>query len=676
MPSLLKSTFLVSTLAALAAAGSLARAAETGRETVRFDHQWQFHFGDVPEGQSPDLDASAWRTLDVPHDWSIEGVGAVNGLANLPQLNAVDGTWHYHHGDHREWKNAALDVSDWKTVQLPARWEGRDFPEQSYIWFRRTLTIPAELQGKPFALDMGKIDDADETYLNGHKLGATGRMPPHFQSAWQSPRRYRVDPKLLNAGGENVLAVRVYNGAAQGGIYESPTAQSAAIEGPFNAGSPAGAGGGYLDGGIAWYRKTFTLPPHAKKRQVSIEFDGVYMDSDVWLNGEHLGNHPYGFTSFRYDLTPHLKWDGRNVLAVRVNVVQPCCRWYSGAGIYRHVRLVLTDPVHVAHWGTYVTTPEVTRRGGHREDANARCQRRSRGGRRPTGYDHRRCGRLGMRGQRDPPHRGRRRSASLPGEFRVKSPRLWSLDKPQLYTAVSRVYVGGRLVDEYTTPFGIRTIEFTDDKGFFLNGQHVPLQGVCDHHDLGCLGSAVNRRAIQRQLEILKSMGCNAIRTSHNPPAPGTAGPVRPHGLRRDGRGLRRMEVQQDAATATAASSTSGASRTSSSMLDRDRNHPSVILWSIGNEINEQGAGNGGAMATRLADFCRREDPTRPVTSACSNPGGANGSGYAKALDVFGINYNIGAYYQFKDKYTLLGSETSSALSTRDAYNLVPECEG
>jgi beta-galactosidase len=663
-----------SLLSILLTAASASAGAPMPRETVRFDAAWRFHLGDVTDGQSPTLQDADWRPLDVPHDWSIEGPPEGEAVVSLPHLEAVEGTWLYHKGDRRDYKDPTLDTKDWQSVKLPALWQPSEFPNHSYIWFRRTLKVPATLQGKPFLLLLGKIDDADVAYLNGHKIGATGRMPPHYHTAWETPRQYRVDPKLLRADGNNVLAVRVYNGDGAGGIYATVPEGYLTVEGPFNSISPAGAGGGYLDGGVAWYRKTFTLAAAAKEKHVRLDFDGVYMNSDVWINGQHLGNHPYGFTSFGYDLTPHLKWDGPNVLAVRVDVEQPCCRWYSGAGIYRHVWLTTTDPVHVARWGTYVTTPEikpdaatvkVQSRILNESDKDADVQV-------DTSLVN---GTESICGEKTRQHIAAGSNAIITADLGIPTPQLWSLEKPKLYTAVTRVFVGGRLVDEYTTPFGIRTISFIKGKGFFLNGKHVPLQGVCNHHDLGCLGSAINHRALERQVEIMKSMGCNAIRTSHNPPDPYLLDLC-------DRMGVLVMDEAFDEWKVNKTAHGYGpyfdkwSEPDLVSMIHRDRNHPCVILWSIGNEIPEQGNHDGAARARRLSDICHREDPTRPTTAACSDPGGGDRCGYAKALDVFGINYNIGAYAHFKDKYTLFASETVSALSTRDEYCLVPDAKG
>jgi beta-galactosidase len=652
-------------------------AAAGDRVTIDFDRNWRFHLGDVENGQRVDLDDSAWRQLDVPHDWSIEG-GEVSERQHLPMLNIVAGKWQFHRGDDPNWKKPSIAREGWETVQLPNWWNYHsNYNDQNcFGWYRRTIDIPKEMHGKPILLNLGKIDDCDQTFFNGKRIGATGHFPPHYGSAWETNRLYKLDPKLVQAG-ENVVAVRVYNGEGKGGMYDAgPT--SIKSEGPFDPLSPAGNGGGYLDGGIGWYRKTFDTPPEAKDRHVWIEFDGAYMDSEVWLNGKLLGRHPYGFTSFHFDLAGVLKAEGQNVLAVRLNVTQPCSRWYSGAGIYRHVRLQVVDPVHIAHWGTCVTTPTITADAAEvkiatRVENQGSAAVEAQLWTEIIGPDGKvqRAGNDPTKRMIDPP----KRMIAAGGEttfvqtVSVPQPKLWSTGSPQLYCATSHVTVNGETTDFVTTNFGIRTVEFTKEHGMLLNGRRLQVNGVCNHHDLGCLGAAVNRRAIQRQLEILKGMGCNAIRTSHNPPDPALLDLC-------DAMGFVVMDEAFDEWKNNKTPQGYGrffdewSERDMVSMLERDRNHPSIVLWSIGNEIPEQDAGNGYEMSKRLVDICRREDPTRLTTSACSSPGGANRTGFARPLGVFGINYNIGAYRQFKDKYNLIGSETASAISTRDDYGL------
>ena len=432
---------------------------------------------------------------------------------------------------------------------------------------------------------------------------------------------------------------------------------------------------GCLPGGIGWYRKIFTLPPAAQGQRVFVQFDGVYMNCDVWLNGVKLGNHPYGYTSFEYELTDHLKWGETNVLAVRCEVEQPCSRWFSGAGIYRHVWLTVVDPVHVAHWGTYVTTPEISKSAA---TVRVRTQVQNQGN--ATANVIVRTTLLDPNGEKVATSDAAKTikagdQLEADQSLAVGAPKLWSLEEPQLYTAQTEVLVGGKLTDSYHTPFGIRTEEFTPENGFLLNGKRVQIKGVCNHHDQGYLGAVANDRAIERQLEILKAMGCNAIRTSHNPPAPKLLELC-------DRMGFLVMDEAFDEWKSSKTEFGYGrffyewSEPDLVSMLHRDWNHPCVILWSIGNEIPEQKSTNGGAMAKRLVDICHREDPSRPVSSACNWSSTGVKNGFAAALDVFGINYHIADYKTYHDgQWKLFASETVSDVSSRGEYNLV-EKEG
>jgi beta-galactosidase len=472
-----------------------------------------------------------------------------------------------------------------------------------------------------------------------------------------------------------------------------PGANPADMEGPFDKDSKAGAGGAYLNGGIGWYRKTFTLPASAQGRDITLLFDGAYMNADVWLNGRHLGTHPYGFSSFYYDITSGLNYGAQqNILSVRLNVAQPSCRWYSGAGLYRDVWLIETAPVHVSTWGTYITTPKVSASSAEVSVRTA-VENDAPGAQKiqlttilldPEGNK--------VGSAKDISQIDGNGHANFDQSITVTRPRLWSLEKPVLYKAVTRISSAAGTLDATATMFGVRTIQFTVDKGFFLNGKHVEIQGVCDHHDLGALGSAVYTRGLERQLQILRSMGCNAIRTSHNPPAPALLDLC-------DKMGFLVMDEAFDEWKQNKTTYGYGqffdqwSEPDLVSMLDRDRNHPSIILWSIGNEIEEGRRGNpvAGPMAQRLAGICHREDPTRPVTSACPSPAKDWSSGLAQALDVFGINYNIGFYQtnspasqanpsadptHYSGQLPMVGSETQSQVDTRDEYGLSVDAQG
>jgi len=476
-------------------------------------------------------------------------------------------------------------------------------------------------------------------------------------------------------------------------MIEGVKGPNSMMEGPFDKNSPAGNGGAYLNGGVGWYRKTFSLPASDQGKEIELLFDGAYMNADVWLNGQHLGTHPYGFTSFHYDITNALKYGAEtNVLAVRLDVVQPCSRWYSGAGIYRDVWLIETNPVHVPVWGTYITTPKIAA-----DSAQVHIQTTVQNDGTvaepiqltttlidPNGKV---AGSASANGQIDAAGH-----QSFAQDITVANPHLWSLETPVLYKAVTQVTNAQGRLDWVGTPFGIRTIEFTLDKGFFLNGKHVQIQGVCDHHDLGSLGSAAYPRAIERQLQILKEMGCNAIRTSHNPPAPVLLDLC-------DKMGFVVMDESFDEWKESKTKDGYGqffdqwSEPDLVSMLHRDRNHPSIILWSIGNEIEEGRRGNpvAGPMAQRLTAICHREDPTRPVTSACPAPAKDWSSGLAKALDVFGINYQVRFYgtnspesrargstdpNRYGGTLPMIGSETQSQVDSRGEYGLYLDAQG
>jgi len=450
------------------------------------------------------------------------------------------------------------------------------------------------------------------------------------------------------------------------------------MDGPFDHSSPAGAGGGYLNAGTGWYRKTFVVPTEAVGKKIVVLFDGAYMDSDVWINGHLLGNHPYGYTSFSYDLTPYLNAaNSANVLAVRLSVVQPCSRWYSGAGIYRHVWLVATEPVHVAQWGTYVTTPSVTPSSAIvrivtqiENDGTTQANTVLK----TTVLDSKGVA-VGAASSTLAAAPGL--TQTLEQTINLHNPSLWSVDSPYLYTAFSTVTISGKLVDTYSTPFGVRTIQFTVNNGFLLNGKRVQIKGVCDHGDLGCLGTAEYRRGFERQLQILKSMGCNAIRTSHNPPSPVFLDLC-------DQMGFMVMDEAFDEWKLNKTKNGYGqyfdqwSQPDLISMLHRDRNHPSIIIWSVGNEVSEGFRAGGSATAQPLVDTCRSEDPTRPVTSACQQPPRSLQYGFDRVFDVFGINYSPSIYSDARAHGVepLLGSETSSQVDTRGEYGLLLDESG
>src|SRR5437762_3349599 len=447
------------------------------------------------------------------------------------------------------------------------------------------------------------------------------------------------------------------------------------IEEAFSDRNPAGAGGGALPGGIGWYRKAFAVALRDSKRLVFVEFDGVYRNSEVWINGHYLGKRPYGYSSFSYELTPYVRYGAaRNLIAVRVdNSKQPDSRWYSGSGIYRHTRLVMTGKVHVDHWGTYLTTPVASADSAH---VSIRTTLRSAATEdrsvvlRTIIYDA--AGReiASTSSAQQLLHDS---VVDVAQELIVPRPTRWSLEQPYLYRAVTRVECGITLCDDYTTPFGIRSFVFRADSGFFLNGRHVKIRGVCLHHDLGSLGAAVNERALERQLQTMREMGVNAIRTSHNPPAPQLLDLA-------DRMGFFVMDEafdmwrKQKTAFDYHLDFPEWHERDLSDMVRRDRNHPSVFIWSIGNEVMEQWTNDDTTaipIARELAGIVRRLDPTRPITSANNNGSPANPLFHAGALDLLGHNYHHEAWPNFPAQFPgekFIITEAMSALNSRGVY--------
>jgi beta-galactosidase len=446
------------------------------------------------------------------------------------------------------------------------------------------------------------------------------------------------------------------------------------MEGPFKQEAP-GSTGKLPWEGVGWYRKHFTVPASDKDRRLCLEVDGAMSYANVWLNGQYVGGWPYGYSSWQLDLTPYIKAGADNVVAIRLDNPPASSRWYPGGGIYRNVWLLKTGPMHVAHWGTYVTTPEVSS-----FDATAKIQA-------TLDNDTDTANVVSVKNEIYELGKDDTKGASVAkttaegvqiaahsnqtveAQATIKNPKLWSLKTPNRYVVVTTISQDGNVLDSYETPFGIRTIKFDANQGFFLNGEHVRLNGVCNHADLGALGTAINFRALQRQVEILQDMGCNAIRTSHNPPAPELLDLC-------DRMGMLVMDESFDC--------WQKGKRTNDyhllfndwhekdwrAELRRDRNHPSVILWSIGNEVPDQGTPAGPGLAAELTRIAREEDPTRPTTAACDHPS-SGFNGFQTNLDVFGYNYKPFLYakvHAANPGLPIFGSETASCISSRGEY--------
>ncbi|MFC0877317.1 beta-galactosidase GalB [Saccharicrinis sp. FJH2] len=444
------------------------------------------------------------------------------------------------------------------------------------------------------------------------------------------------------------------------------------IEGNFSIDNPAGPEGGALPTGIAWYRKSFVLNEPVSDRY-HIDFDGVMSNSEVWINGHYLGKRPYGYSSFRYELTPYLhRNDSVNVIAVKVdNSDQPASRWYTGSGIYRNVWLVPENDIHIAHWGTFVSTPTVT--------ANHAKVRYQIDLINLTGSKHKVKIKSviynadGLKVTEQKSGSSIEEEKQIFQEFNIDDPDLWSPENPVLYRVITEIYKGNQLYDRVETPFGIRTFKFTPLEGFFLNGKVLKIQGVNQHHDLGALGAAFNERAAERQLEILKAMGCNAIRMAHNPPAPELLDLC-------DQMGFLVIDEAFDEWKRTKVKRgyhlywDEWHKRDLQDMVLRDRNHPSIIAWSIGNEIPEQFDSTGITIARELVGIVKELDTTRYVTSALTETDPEKNNIYKSgALDLLSFNYKHKEYLKFPDRYPgecMLPSENNSALATRGHYEL------
>jgi beta-galactosidase len=417
------------------------------------------------------------------------------------------------------------------------------------------------------------------------------------------------------------------------------------IEGLFDEENPTGGAGGWLPAGVGWYRQHFTLPAEHEGRRVVVEFDGVMANSDVWINGAHLGHRPYGYVSFQYDMTDHVRFgnDQTNILAVRVdNSRQPASRWYTGAGIYRHVRLTITDPLHVAPWGLFVTTPLVDEETGAIVHVEADVANDS---------DRERTFTLQSRlvdvsgnvaaTAETPVTLKANGNSKIEQDVTLQEPQLWEIDNPRMYRLESKLIAEDSVVDDVSTPFGIRTAEFKPETGFWLNGKNIRIKGVCLHHDGGAVGAAVPLAVWERRLKKLRELGVNAIRTSHNPVAPEFLGLC-------DRLGFLVMDEFFDCWTV-------GKNRHDyhrhfeewhrrdmRDTISRDRNHPSIILYSAGNEIRDTPREEQAKRILKeLVEICHETDPSRPVTQALFRPNVSHDydNGLADMLDVIGTNY-------------------------------------
>ena len=656
-------------MAVLAAAGG---GAPSPREIIDFDPGWRFaRFGPMPDGSRRPEPGKARRLF------------LVSASSEAPQRK----------GDARYGVDGDASTC-WNAARRENQWLAVDFDEPQEIsgvrirWgFAGAPGYVVEIRDrrgrwKPAVKRFGnrREGEAEERFAPVRTRGVRVRITRVPTNGW--PRICEMTP--LDAEGRP-LRDRVLEPKGGALTPASPDFDDSAwrrldlphdwgIEGPFR--DDLDHATGLLPWkGIGWYRKRFFVPESDRNRRLYLDFDGAMANAEVFLNGRKVGGRPYGYASFRVDLTPALRPGETNVVAVRLDTVHWGSRWYPGAGIYRHVRLVKCAPLHIAHWGVQVFTPKVsanravvecavtvTNAGSAEKAVTVRAAARS-----EDGKDRLRFPAVAVR---LPP--GTERTVRM--KAATRRPRLWDIDHPNLYRLAARIETGdGAVLDLSETRFGLRSLRFTPRDGFYLNGRRVPIRGVCNHHDLGPLGAAVNRRALQRQLELLKEMGCNAIRTSHNPPAPDLLDLC-------DRMGFLVMDEAFDCWSRGKRPYDYGDlydewhEKDLRDLIRRDRNHPCVILWSIGNEVPQQLVAE---MARELTDIVHDADPGGRPSVICCNNGRAGLSPTAQAVDVFGYNYNLGNYARFFDRpenrdTPLVASETSSCISSRGEYFFPP----
>jgi len=615
------------------------------RQRVLMDAGWRFHRGDLPGAtmtpQGPRVEH--WR-------WIADKTAGV---------------------DAEKMTDPALDITDWKDAVI-----GRDVfgGAPGFAWFRANLP---DNQKDAAVLYFEGVDDNATVYLNGKKLA--------MHEGWNDP--FEVDLKpAWKAGGPNVLAVLVENTGGGGGImgpvlfrtqelYAPPAPAAAAyddsawtsvhlphdfvVEGAFD---PRGdANHGSLIPTHGWYRKVFSLPSTDKGKSLWIDFDGTYRNSMVWLNGHFLGRHLSGYTSYRYDITPSANYGGNNVLVVYVDPSSFEGWWYEGGGIYRHVWLNVAEPVHLAPWGTFITTqlPEPAAQPSPAEVSVASIIANDSASEAAVTLMTQVLDEKGsvVAIASSPASIAAGERLSVTNRMTVAQPRLWSLETPHLYSLVNLIKRGSRTVDETETAFGIRTIRFDVEKGFFLNGKPVKIQGTCNHQDFAGVGVAVPDTLEYRRVNLLKDMGANAWRMSHNPPTPELLDAC-------DKLGMLVMDENRHLGDS------SSILEEVASLVQRDRNHPSVIMWSMCNEEGRQGSAEGTRLFSAMIEVTRRYDPTRPVTSAM-NGGWLEPVNFGQVEDLVGVNYYPDRYDAIHQRHStkpMFGSETASTLTTRGEY--------
>jgi beta-galactosidase len=641
--------------------GTIAIADDPGgpsaRQTLRFDTNWKFYRGEAP-GSEPGIAVNRWR-------WKADE----RGVKAADELAAV---------------NLDTTGTDWKDTGFQDVFNGRN----GFAWYRATLN---QIAGPHRVLHFDNVDDNAVVFLNGKRVGS--------HQGWGEPFDVSLD-NAWNDQAANQLAVLVENTAGPGGIMGpvvlssdvvggSPAAAQSQFddhdwrtvnvphdfvdEGTFDP--KADAGHGFLNPGIGWYRKSFMLPVRDRGRRIWLDFDGIYRHNTVWINGHRLGTHASGYTGFRYDITDFAAFGGANTVAVRVDSRQFEGWWYEGGGIYRHVWLVKADPLHVAQWGTYVTA----RIQGADNAGNAPADVTARTTLENNGTTIEKCEIVSaivdaagktVATVSSPAQVPGGKSIEIVQQAKVGTAHRWSLETPYLYHLVTTIHREAGVADRYDTSFGIRTLRFDPDRGFFLNGLPVKIKGTCNHQDFAGVGVALPDRLHEYKIEKLKEMGSNAYRCSHNPPANELLNAC-------DRLGMLVMDENRHLGDTYRDHSPAGTPDNDltdlADMIRRDRNHPSIIIWSMCNEEGLQGSDEGERIFAAMKKVVLALDATRPISCAMN---GGWGQGISHIEDLQGCNYNPGGYDGFHRDHPqmpMYGSETASTVSTRGEYANDPQ---
>lgn len=507
-------------------------------------------------------------------------------------------------------------------------------------------------------------------------VNAQSRTEFLLEKNWKFSRSESVnfaDPSFNDKGWQSVVVP--HDWAIYGPFSSKNDMQNVAIlqDGQTEATEHAGRTGGLPFVGVGLYRTQFEVPQYKKGKRVTVLFDGAMANSEVYVNGKKVGGWPYGYNSFHFDITDFIQEGKKNTLAVKLMNRPEQSRWYPGAGLYRNVHIIVTENVHIPVWGTYVTTPVVKK-----DFAKVNLKVKVKNAVASQKYELKTIIKdiSGNKVSEIKTTLSEFDNEEFHQDLIVKNPKLWTLEQPHLYTAESTLYDAGKPLDTYKTTFGIRTIEIKPNDGFYLNGEKTVFKGVCMHHDLGPLGAAVNDAAIRRQIRIMKDMGVNAIRTSHNMPAPELVKACDEMGM------MLMVETFDEWKQPKVANGYNlfwdeWAEKDMVNVLHHFRNNASVVMWCIGNEVPEQGNGDEGPKRNKfLQDICHREDPTRPVTNGMDNPNAVTANNFAAVLDVAGFNYRPHLYHENYKKIPqqlILGSETASTVSSRGVYKFPVE---